>query len=59
MEAFHKRYMASNKACRLWAEMVAQMDVEMLVPQHGSHLWANRWLSGFCNGLGSLNAALI
>ncbi|GAB4196426.1 MAG: MBL fold metallo-hydrolase [Wenzhouxiangellaceae bacterium] len=35
MDGFHKRYMASNKACRLWAEMVRQLDIKLLVPQHG------------------------
>lgn len=40
MEGFHRRYMVANKACRLWANMVRGMDVEMMVPQHG------RWLRG-------------
>lgn len=35
MEGFHRRYMTSNKACRLWAAMVREMDVQMIVPQHG------------------------
>lgn len=35
MEGFHKRYMVNNKACRHWAKMVAQLDVQMIVPQHG------------------------
>lgn len=35
MLKFHQRYMASNKVCRLWVNMVRQMDVEMIVPQHG------------------------
>ncbi len=35
MEGFHKRYMTSNKACRLWANMVREMKVSMIVPQHG------------------------
>lgn len=35
MQAFHERYMVSNKVCRLWANMVRSMDVEMIVPQHG------------------------
>jgi len=35
MEAFHKRYMNSNKICRLWANMVSQLDIQMIVPQHG------------------------
>lgn len=37
MEGFHRRYMVSNKACRLWANMVRGMEVAMLVPQHGRY----------------------
>jgi flavorubredoxin len=40
MEGFHRRYMVSNKACRFWANMVREMEVDMLVPQHG------RWFKG-------------
>jgi flavorubredoxin len=35
MLGFHRRYMAGNRACRLWADRVAPMDIEMIVPQHG------------------------
>ena len=35
MDGFHKRYMNSNKVCRLWANMVRQLDISMIVPQHG------------------------
>ncbi len=35
MEGFHKRYMASNKACRIWVNRVRKLDVEMIIPQHG------------------------
>ncbi len=35
MEAFHRRYMVSNKVLRLWADMVAPLPIEMIVPQHG------------------------
>ncbi|HHH48700.1 MAG TPA: FprA family A-type flavoprotein [Gammaproteobacteria bacterium] len=35
MLGFHQRYMVSNKVCRLWANMVREMDVEIMVPQHG------------------------
>jgi flavorubredoxin len=35
MLGFHRRYMNSNKVCRLWANMVRRMDVEWIVPQHG------------------------
>lgn len=35
MLAFHRRYMSNNKACRLWVNMVRQLDIEWIVPQHG------------------------
>ena len=35
MEGFHKRYMASNRALRLWVEIVRELRPEMIVPQHG------------------------
>jgi flavorubredoxin len=38
MEAFHRRYMVSNKILRLWAEMVATLPIRMIVPQHGAPL---------------------
>lgn len=36
MEAFHRRYMVSGKILRFWARMVRQMDIQMIVPQHGA-----------------------
>jgi flavorubredoxin len=38
MEAFHRRYMVSNKVLRLWARMVSKLPIEMIVPQHGAPL---------------------
>ena len=38
MEAFHRRYMVSNKILRLWADMVSTLDISMIVPQHGAPL---------------------
>lgn len=35
MLGFHKRYMVSNKVCRLWVNMIRTLDVEVIVPQHG------------------------
>ncbi len=36
MTGFHRRYMASNKAMRLWAAMARKLDIEMIAPQHGA-----------------------
>jgi len=36
MEGFHRRYMASNAACRAFVKNVRQLDIDLIVPQHGS-----------------------
>lgn len=36
MEAFHRRYMVSNKILKLWVRMVRQLDIVMIAPQHGA-----------------------
>ncbi len=36
IEKFHKRYMASNRAMRTWAQVVRKLDVETIAPQHGA-----------------------
>ena len=38
MAGFHRRYMNSQKVSRLWAEAVRDLDVSMMVPQHGRRL---------------------
>jgi len=52
MLGFHKRYMVNNKACQLWVNMVRNLDLNMIVPQHGRpftgeniKLFLN-WISG-------------
>jgi flavorubredoxin len=36
MEGFHRRYMVSNKVLRLWVAMARQLDISLIVPQHGA-----------------------
>ncbi|NLL36773.1 MAG: MBL fold metallo-hydrolase [Fretibacterium sp.] len=36
MQAFHRRYMACNAACRSWVRQVASLDIECIAPQHGA-----------------------
>ena len=36
MEGFHRRYMPSGHANRQWAQMARQLDIDMIVPQHGA-----------------------
>lgn len=36
MEGFHRRWMGSNEARRNWCNIVSDMDIDMICPQHGS-----------------------
>ncbi|WP_425355221.1 MBL fold metallo-hydrolase [Ramlibacter agri] len=47
MEGFHRRYMVSNKVLRLWARMARQLDVKMIVPQHGAPIEGKQAIADF------------
>lgn len=36
MEGFHRRYMTCKQAMRAWADMVRQLDIDIIAPQHGA-----------------------
>jgi flavorubredoxin len=36
MEGFHRRYMTSKRAMSAWANMVRQLDIDIIAPQHGA-----------------------
>lgn len=61
MLGFHRRYMASNRACRLWAGMVRKLDPAMIVPQHGGYFGGEQvgrfldWFSGLECGVDLLS----
>lgn len=54
MKAFHQRYMCSNKVIRLWVNMVRQMDIEMIVPQHGSPFMGKEMVNQFLDWIETL-----
>ena len=58
MEGFHRRYMASNKVCRLWADMVRKMDVEMIVPQHGRPFVGKAMINAFLDWISQLECGM-
>jgi flavorubredoxin len=35
IEGFHRRYMGSNRAARLWVDSLEGLELRMLAPQHG------------------------
>jgi len=58
IEGFHTRYMATNKAYRLWAKMVRQLDVEIIAPQHGAVYQGKENVNKFIDWVESLACGL-
>jgi len=54
MEGFHRRYMASNRVMRAWANMVRDLDIDIIAPQHGAYFQGKDMVRRFidwCAGL--------
>jgi len=58
MEGFHKRYMASSKVLKFWANMVRQLDIEMIVPQHGAIFKGKEMVERFINWVENLQVGV-
>ena len=58
MQGFHKRYMASNRACRFWANMVRELDVETMVPQHGRPFVGKAMVTRFLDWFSELECGI-
>lgn len=58
MEPFHRRYMVANKICRYWANMVSQLDIEMIVPQHGCRFVGKPMVKRFLSWIGNLQCGV-
>lgn len=54
MEGFHRRYMVSNKILRLWVRMARQLDISMLVPQHGAPIQGQKAIQEFFDWIENL-----
>lgn len=53
LEGFHRRYMASNTFCKAWVKRAKQLDVKMIVPQHG-FIFENEDVDAFFSWLATL-----
>lgn len=58
MEAFHRRYMVSNKILRLWARMARKLDITMIVPQHGAPLVGTAVVQDFIDWIADLQCGV-
>ena len=58
MEGFHKRYIVSGKVCKYWANMVRQLDIEQIVPQHGNRFVGKDAVNKFINWIERLECGV-
>ena len=58
MRGFHQRYMCSRRVTRLWANMVREMDVEMIVPQHGRPFQGKEMVGRFLDWIAELDCGI-
>ncbi len=58
MAGFHRRYMISNKICRFWVNMVRQLDVDMIVPQHGCRFEGKVMVNRFLDWIENLQCGV-
>ena len=58
MEAFHKRYMASNAAMKAWAGMVRNLDIEIIAPQHGAMFKGKEMIGRFIDWCSNLKCGV-
>jgi flavorubredoxin len=57
MEGFHKRYMASNAACRQFLKHIDREKVRMVAPQHGA-IFRHDTVERFFNWLAQLSCGI-
>ncbi len=58
MESFHRRYMNSRKVALYWANMVRELDIEWMVPQHGRPFKGKKVINEFLNWISLLECGV-
>ena len=58
MAGFHRRYMASTKALKMWANTARQLDIDIIAPQHGSIFATKELSTRFIDWIDSIECGL-
>lgn len=58
MEGFHIRYMASNRVCKKYVDLVSKFDISMIAPQHGAIFNKKDDVKKFFNWLSNLQCGV-
>ncbi|MGV6816241.1 MAG: MBL fold metallo-hydrolase [Thiotrichales bacterium] len=58
MEGFHRRYMNSRKVTLYWANMIRQLDIDWMVPQHGRPFKGKKVIAEFLDWIAMLECGV-
>lgn len=58
MEPFHKRYIPSSKALKMWIKTIKGLDIEIIAPQHGAIFPNQSLVEKFIQWLDTLECGL-
>lgn len=58
MEGFHRRYMPSTKAMKMWAKMARTLDIDMIAPQHGAVMKGKDMVAKFIDWVDNLEVGI-
>jgi flavorubredoxin len=58
MLGFHQRYMVSNAACRYWVNMVRNLELEWIIPQHGAPYKGKKVIDQFLSWMENLECGI-
>lgn len=58
MEGFHRRYMGSTRALKLWLALVRQLDIQTIAPQHGAMFRGPELVGRFLDWLDGLEVGV-
>lgn len=58
MYGFHRRYMVSKKVTKLWADSVRELDIDMIVPQHGKAFVGREMINKFLDWISNLDCGV-
>lgn len=54
MDGFHRRYMPSSRALKLWAAMVRTLEIDTIAPQHGAIIKGKPMVARFIDWIDNL-----
>ena len=57
IEAFHRRYMCSNRAIQCWLKTIETLDIAAIAPQHGP-IYRGSAINEFLDWLGALQCGV-